>query len=98
MPFKTCVLARPWSTKTRGRIFPTHVQKKTKGKQESRTHRFAIAILDDCAAVAAAVRAKNVAAVPAMMLADQEREVRVAALAPENGFVLNPARPAVVLD
>ena len=44
------------------------------------------------------MRAKNVAAVPAMMLADQEREVRVAALAPENGFVLNPARPAVVLD
>lgn len=63
-----------------------------------RTHRFAIAILDNSAAVAAAVCTKNVAAVPAVMLADQEGEVRVATLAPENGFVLNPARPAVVLD
>ena len=31
-----------------------------------------------------------------MVLAHEEREVRVAALAPEHGFVLHPARPAFV--
>ncbi len=44
------------------------------------------------------MRAKHVAAVSAMMLANEEGEVGVAALAPEHGFVLNPARPAVILD
>ncbi len=41
--------------------------------------------------------AKYMTAVPAVVLADQEGEVGVAALAPENGFVLHPARPALVL-
>jgi hypothetical protein len=61
------------------------------------TYRFAVSELDDCAAVAAAMRAKHVTAVPAVVLADQEGEVCVAALAPENGFVLHPAWPALVL-
>ena len=43
------------------------------------------------------MRAKHMTAVPAVVLADQEGEVCVAALAPENGFVLHPAWPALVL-
>lgn len=61
------------------------------------TYRLAVSELDDCAAVAAAMRAKHMTAVPAVVLADQEGEVCVAALAPENGFVLHPAWPALVL-
>jgi hypothetical protein len=31
-----------------------------------------------------------------MMLSDEEREVRIAAFAPENGFVLHPAGPPLI--
>ena len=61
------------------------------------THGFAVSVFDDGATIAAAVRAEHVAAVSAMMLSDEEREIGVAALAPENGFVLHPAWPALVL-
>ncbi len=61
-------------------------------------YRLAVSILDDGAAVAAAVRAEHVTAVSTVVLADEEGEVGVAAFAPENCFVLHPTRASVVLD
>ncbi len=63
-----------------------------------RTHGFAVSVFDDGAAIAAAVRAEHVAAVSAVVLSDEEREIGVAALAPEDGLVLNPTRSSIVLD
>jgi hypothetical protein len=63
-----------------------------------RTHGFAVSVFHDGTAIAAAVRAEHVAAVSAMMLSDEEREIGVAALAPEDGLVLNPTRTSIVLN
>ena len=71
---------------------------KTKCGSAAEAYRLAVSELDDCAAVAAAMRAKHVTAVPAVVLADEEGEVGVAAFAPENCFVLHPTRASVVLD
>jgi hypothetical protein len=86
-----------------------------RGCEAARRYRLSVSILDDGAAVTAAVSAEDVAAVPgggaceivkdfglvnepAVVLADEEGEVGVAALAPEDGFVLHPARTTIVLD
>ena len=60
-------------------------------------HRFQVAILDQGPLVGAAVGAENVPAVPAVVLANHNGEVRVAALAPEHRLVLDPPGPLVAL-
>ena len=63
----------------------------------AQAHGLEVAILDERALVGAAVPAKDMAAVPAVVLAHHHGEVCVAALAPEHCLVLDPARALFAL-
>mmetsp|Transcript_26643 Transcript_26643/g.51962 ORF Transcript_26643/g.51962 Transcript_26643/m.51962 type:complete len:270 (-) Transcript_26643:33-842(-) len=60
-------------------------------------HRLEVSELDERALVVAAVRAEDVPAVPAVVLANDDGEVCVAVLAPEDSLVLDPPRTFLAL-